>query len=285
MARTALVSVLVLALAAAAPVALAVKQKHSRAHTAIIGGAPAEPGAFPSLAFIVDFQGKLIEQCTGTVVAPSLVLTAGHCVENMATGEVYKPAGFRVETGAADWSSGEGHESTVLGVIPDPGFVRDLDEGDAALLVLSAPVTAPVVALATGSQAHLFEAGATATMVGWGRISFAQKTFTKTLYSAPTVVQGSSWCERDAPPFFAKAELCSIMPANYTTGACNGDSGGPLLAPGSAQGESVEVGIAVHVYGKCSTRRPTVYTRVDAIAPWARTWIDAYNQPTGPRPH
>ncbi|HEY8304030.1 MAG TPA: serine protease [Solirubrobacteraceae bacterium] len=289
-ARIAVVSVLALGLVAAAPVALAVKHARfeharSKAHAAIIGGAPAELGAFPSLAFIVNFQGKQIYQCTGTVVAPSLVLTAGHCVESLATGTVYKSSGFRVETGAVDWSTAEGHESTVLGVIPYPGFVRSLDVGDAALLVLSAPVTAPAVTLAAQGRSSLLEAGTTATVAGWGKTSFNQRTFTKALNFAPTVVQANSWCERNAPPFFSKGELCAITPPKYSTGACSGDSGGPLLAPGPTEGETVEVGVTVHGYGPCSTRRPTVYTRVDAIAGWVSTWVDAYNQPTGPRPH
>jgi hypothetical protein len=38
----------------------------------------------------------------------------------------------------------------------------------------------------------------------------------------------------------------------------------------------VEVGIAVHVYTACSTRLPTVFTRVEPIAAWVRTWIEAY---------
>ena len=70
--------------------------------TAIIGGTSAQTGTFPSLAYVVDFQGQLAYQCTGTVVAPSLVLTAGHCAENMQTGAPFSPSGFRVVTGAVD---------------------------------------------------------------------------------------------------------------------------------------------------------------------------------------
>ena len=78
--RRALLLPAILLLAALAATALAPPA------TAIIGGASAQTGTFPSLAYVVDFQGQLAYQCTGTVIAPSLVLTAGHCAENMQTG-------------------------------------------------------------------------------------------------------------------------------------------------------------------------------------------------------
>ncbi len=57
-----------------------------RAHTAVVGGQSAEPGTFPWMAYVLDVRGDDVEQCSGTVVAPNLVLTAGHCTENMQTG-------------------------------------------------------------------------------------------------------------------------------------------------------------------------------------------------------
>src|ERR1700685_328359 len=56
------------------------------ANAAIIGGAPAQAGTFASVAEILDIRGGEIGQCTGTVVAANLVLTAGHCAENVKTG-------------------------------------------------------------------------------------------------------------------------------------------------------------------------------------------------------
>src|ERR1022692_1112147 len=135
-----------------------------RAHASIIGGAVAQTGSFPSLAYIVDFQGRFAYQCTGTVVAPSLVLTAGHCVENMQSGAAFSPSGFRVVTGAVDPLLPGDTVSTVLGVIVYPGLQRRVDKGDAALLVLSTPIAAPPIELA---RANRLVAGVPATTVGW----------------------------------------------------------------------------------------------------------------------
>jgi secreted trypsin-like serine protease len=249
--------------------------------TAIIGGTAAQTGAFPSLAYVVDFQGQLAYQCTGTVIAPSLVLTAGHCAENMQTGTPFSPSGFRVVTGAVDPLQAGEPVSTVLGVILYPELERKVDNGDVALLVLSTPTSAPPIALANPGQAKRLVAGTQATIVGWGKTAYEQSSLTEQLQSASTVVQARKWCRRDAPPFFVRSEICTITPPSYASGVCQGDSGGPLIATGPG-GTPIEVGVADHVYGHCSTRHPSVFASVGSIYSWAQTWIAAYKRPTAP---
>ena len=252
-----------------------------RAHAAIVGGAPAQPGTFASVAEIVDTRSRETGKCTGTVVTPDLILTAGHCAVNMATGAVNKAAGYVVLTGGVA-EGGERQASTVSGVIVYEGFVRRVDDGDAALLVLSTPTQAPPIKLAASPGAGGLHAGLTATIAGWGKTYYAQPRPSTQLHWAPTVVQGTRWCRRNAPPFYARTEICTIDPPRDATGACNGDSGGPLLARASTGGEPVQIGIAIHGYARCSTRRPSVFTRVEAIAPWIQSWIDAYQHPPSP---
>ncbi len=255
------------------------------AHAAIIGGTAVHAGSFPSLAYVINIQGSYAYQCSGTVVAPSLVLTAGHCAENTKTGVRFKPSGYRIVTGAVDPLAPGATVSRVLGVIVYPGFARRLDQGDAALLVLANPVTVPPIALVTPSEMKRLKAGSQATMAGWGLTSFAQRLPTETLQSADTVVQGRRWCAANAPPFSAKGEICGIAPPSYATGACSGDSGGPLLAQLPGGSSTIQIGIAVHVYGQCSTHRPSVFVKVSAIAAWIRTWIAAYrSSPVSPTP-
>lgn len=251
------------------------------ARAAIIGGAPAQAGTFTSLAFILDVRGKIVGQCTGTVVAPDLVLTAGHCAENMKTGVPNKASGYSVVTGSLDWAKAGGQVSKVSGVLVYEGFHRRVDNDDAALLVLSTPTTAPPIALASASDMGQFQSGAAAMIAGWGRTFFRQKLPTEDLLWANTVVQGHRWCRRNAPPFYAASEICTIDPPHYATGACEGDSGGPLVGTGPA-GEPMQIGITVHGYAKCSTRRPSVFTRVDLISSWVHTWIEAYKSPPPP---
>jgi secreted trypsin-like serine protease len=253
-----------------------------RARAAVVGGAAAQPGAFASVAEVLDIRGEEIGECTGTVVAPTLVLTAGHCAENMQTGVANKASGYRVMTGEVA-EGGQRQVSTVSGVLVYEGFARSVDDRDAALLVLSTPTTAPAIKLAANSASGGLRAGLTATIAGWGKTTYRQSRPTGELHWAATVVQRGRWCRRNAPPFYEHSEICTIDPPGYATGACNGDSGGPLLAPEASGGGYVQIGIVVHGYQRCSTRRPSVFTRVEAIAPWVQTWIDAY-QPSPSTP-
>jgi secreted trypsin-like serine protease len=253
----------------------------SGASEAIIGGRPAQVGAFASVAEIFDLKGSEIDQCTGTVVAPTLILTAGHCAENMRTGVPNRASGYRVMTADSDGGSGERQVSTVSGVIVYQDFRRRIDDDDAALLVLSTPTAAPAIKLAGGSGEDELHPGSTATIAGWGETHYGQRRPTEALRWATTVVQGGRWCNRSAPPFYVHSEICTIDPPSYATGACHGDSGGPLLVQAGG-GELVQIGIAIHGYARCSTRLPSVFTRVEPIARWVDTWIAAYNPPPAP---
>src|SRR5580693_2461337 len=71
-------------------------RQRAAAHAAVIGGTPAASGEFPSLAEVLDVRGREIGQCTGTVIAPTLIMTAGHCAENVRTGVPDKASGFAV---------------------------------------------------------------------------------------------------------------------------------------------------------------------------------------------
>jgi len=250
------------------------------ANAAIIGGEPAQAGMFASVAEILDIRGREVGQCTGTVVAPNLVLTAGHCAENVKTGIANGSTGYRILTGGVEETS-ERQISTVSGVLPYEGYARKVDDSDAALLVLSTATTAPAVRLATAANRAKLHAGSRATIVGWGETHYGQSGPTRALNWASTVVQSNHWCKRNAPPFYGRSEICTIDPPSYATGACSGDSGGPLLTR-AVNGEVVEVGIAVHVYTACSTRLPTVFTRVKPLAAWVQTWIDAYKVAPSP---
>src|SRR4051812_45913694 len=57
---------------------------------AIVGGKDAAPGAYPAVAEITFGQSFL---CTGTLIAPTWVLTAGHC-GSMTGAAVGTPAGW-----------------------------------------------------------------------------------------------------------------------------------------------------------------------------------------------
>ena len=103
------------------------------AHTAIVGGSPAETNSFPWLAFIVDKRPEGNGLCSGTVVAPNLILTAAHCAENVETGIANETSGYSVVTGNVDWTSPDRQVSAVSRVVVYPGFAPNVDDRDAGV--------------------------------------------------------------------------------------------------------------------------------------------------------
>jgi secreted trypsin-like serine protease len=250
----------------------------NRAHSAIVGGHSANNGQFPWVARIVAHRGKVIVVCTGTVVAPILVLTAGHCAEDVQTGIPGEPSDYEVQTRAYFAGRLGSQSSGVSRVLIYPGFERGSGVGDAALLELSTPTTAPSIRVA--GETEEWPVGTPAVMTGWGRTGGASRATERPfLHWASTVVQDPEWCAGQLRGFHARRQLCVInSPADNTAG-CAGDSGGPLLVKHA--GSTIEIGVlngsAFLVRGskvlKCVTTGPTVFARAAVISGWIDKWI------------
>lgn len=252
----------------------------------IIGGAAVAPGSAPWAAFVYywDQATQSGFQCTGTVVSPTLILTAAHCAEDLAARAAYDASDYSIVTGVSDISQRTPDQvQGVSQVIVNPDFDPSTLSGDAALLRLTRPTPAPSISLATDADTGLVAAGATATIVGWGLMEGTDSTGPDALQSAPTYVLKDSWCGQWLHPAVDSATMiCAIDWPSGATGTCNGDSGGPLLGR-RQDGTWVEIGITSWGIVGCSTDYPDVFTRVSAISPWTTAWITTGGPPlSGP---
>jgi trypsin len=258
----------------------------AEAGASVIQGTTASIAEFPWLADITYRGAREGFDCTGTVVAPRLVLTAAHCAISEA-GRVQRGANYRVITGVADLKQkGAGQVSSVAEVVAFPGFRTPTLIGDAALLVLSAPVSAPAIPLAGSSDGALYAGGTQLNIAGWGLTNGGATRTPTVLREGQTVIQSAGYCERAAkkivPTFNGRHQLCAVSKPRYEVSSCHGDSGGPGIAH-RPDGSSVQVGVISLGAAECDPRSPEIQTRVDTISSWVNEWIVA-TESGGPRP-
>ena len=243
---------------------------------AVVGGKPVPAGEF---AYVANVQVMGAFGCTGTLIASQWVLTAGHCgstTGSLTQGLVPTPVAwpaqaYKVILGSvnADGSGGEARDVTQ--VLVDSAYVVTNGGGnDVTLMKLDAPTTiAPMRIAAVGERAS-WRPGVLATIAGFGATSkdgtqipdqmqFAQVPITTDEYCAQAYKNGS---------FDATTMFCAGYPEGGTD-TCEGDSGGPLLAP--VKGGFRLAGATSFGDGCAQAGKPGVYARL-AEGP-IREWL------------
>jgi secreted trypsin-like serine protease len=263
---------LVCAAAAATPASAA----HAHAHASIVGGSPAPAGAWPSIAYL---RGSYHDNegdehgfaCTGSVVAPQWVVTAGHCTLGDGT---KAPEEMTVTLGVTDYDDPNGQHVSVDRFVTDPDYDTNSERDDAGLVHLSQPVSTPAMALAAPSTSYSSPSG-TPNAAGWGATDTQGTQIESRLMQAYLQIHSPQDCSRISG-FDSSAELCAGTQGS--AGACFGDSGGPLVEFNSA----TPVLVGITSYGPqgeaglepCSTDLPAVYTSVAAVSSFIRSTID-----------
>lgn len=249
------------------------------ARTAVVGGSPAPISAYPFMARITAHDAVYEYTCTGTVVAPNMILTAAHCLLNESRTAYLNPATFQVLTGTGSLAV-PGTVSAVERTVVDPAYQPSGSLAgwhDAGLIQLSTPITAPAVKLAS---TQIWGPGTVGYTVGWGLTGPGE--LPAEMQVGETFVQSTSYCQGEiGSAFHPQAQLCSVDYPSYATGTCSGDSGGPMLM--SSNGELVEIGITSMGPEGCSTELPRIDTRVDVESSWVAREIAAH-PPTTPSP-
>jgi secreted trypsin-like serine protease len=275
--------------AAAAPVAEARSPGTGAPATAsVIGGRTASIAEFPWLAYIAVNGEDGVYSCTGAVVAPRVVLTAGHCIEKETELAPLPPTQFRVITGIADVSQATAaNVSQVSRAVFYPNFETARLQIDAGLLVLQAPVSAPPLAIASGADAALIKAGTPISIAGWGLTAPRANIGPAVPRTGELTLRSQAACRRGTRPYeplYSPAgQICALDTPDRTVSGCFGDSGGPAIAR-RADGTPVEVGIVVSGGPECSREVPNVYTSVTKISGWVSGWIASAESGAPPPP-
>jgi trypsin len=234
---------------------------------AVVGGHDTSDPAYQGVAEIT--LGKAFG-CTGTLIAPQYVLTAGHC--GSPTGEVMAiPVGWPaalVDVRMGSNKAGQGTLYPVSQVIVEPQYLATTGY-DLTLLKLSAPATGiPAVRVAGASERALWNPDVLETIVGWGTTSSGGSA-PDTLQEASVPIVTDASCGSAYSDFDATTMVCAGYPQGGTD-TCQGDSGGPLFGH-DASGALKVVGATSYGNGCAEPGYPGVYARVADTA--LRTWI------------
>jgi hypothetical protein len=224
------------------------------------GNLDARDAAVVAVALFDEGEG-LLRTCSGTLIAPNLVLTAQHCVANTrpfvdcgksAFGPLFDARLLRVTTSASMWA-GDADWLPVSEVHPPPG-ARSVCGQDVALVVLAAPVdprrAAPLPPRLAASP-------------------FREEGYSAVGYGA-TEGEGSDAGQRrrrDALHVVCVGSACGsgqIAPVEWRGdhGVCNGDSGGPAL-----DRQGFVIGVTSRGPAGCES---PIYGGLQGHAPWIR---------------
>lgn len=236
---------------------------------AIVDGSPAADGAWPSMVSIAVFDGHT---CGGTLVDPEWVLSAAHCFyEPDSEGQSPNPRPYGVHVGGGNLSSVD--YQPVDAIAMHPGYDPLRAVNDLALVRLQDPVAGPVQPLASRADAALWQAGASATTIGYGLTSSDADEPSPQLLQVDVPVVGDPECDQDFGDIDDDRHVCAGVRGTESdpgAGVCQGDSGGPLLGEPAGDGSRLQLGVTSFGGPQCGVEVPGVWTEVAQY----RSWID-----------
>jgi secreted trypsin-like serine protease len=236
----------------------------------VIGGSNANPGEFPWQLSQQRNSGSWSHSCGASLLSSRYGLSAAHCVDGVLSSNIRVIAGLHdrsdtAGTQTANVASYVMHESYGSGL---PSYSNDI-----AILTFATNINigGNVQAATLPANNNNDYAGTTCQISGWGRTD-GTNNLPNILQKASLPVISTATCSNEMSGVGGANiwdnHICVQDPTG-NSGACNGDSGGPLNCPGAVAG--VTSWVVSSGLGNCLPEYPSVYTRTSAYLGWIAT--------------
>ena len=246
----------------------------------IVGGsvAPAEMAPW-QVSLQLDVGGRWRHVCGGSLIHPSWVLTAAHCLFD-GDGRLRRAGQVSVVHGTQSLSS-DGERRVAGRLVPHEGYQGGGPAGqpdDIALIRLSSPLPASraetVQLQSQQLEANFGFPGACSVVTGWGTTDTRGlgpdrsdgRALPDRLRAVDLPIIDNATCAESYGGRITAGQVCAGY-AEGTMDSCQGDSGGPLVVPGGPTGWT-QIGVVSFGRGCARPGAYGVYTRVSHYIDW-----------------
>ncbi|HEY8271631.1 MAG TPA: trypsin-like serine protease [Pseudobdellovibrionaceae bacterium] len=206
----------------------------------------------PVATHVVAITDQAMENCTGTLIAKNLVLTAAHC----QTPDEKMYIAFGLEVSPDNIQKINLHEVTAYRMAPGYQDVltsfKEVDHADLMILQFDGEAPAGYEAAEILNDASVLFEGMFVTVAGYGVTDGIEQEGDGFLRKTQVSI---------ANPSYARTEVSTDETMH---GSCSIDSGGPAFV--EVDGKTYIWGVTSR--GDVNCRKRGVYTRIDSYLPW-----------------